>query len=57
MSTVRPPPQNKILMTTSFLTNSFKFLGQLSPFDQNTVVATLVVLKLTCYSFLVKMLL
>lgn len=36
--------------------NSLEFSGKLSPFDQNTVVGPLVVLKFTHHSLLVKML-
>lgn len=48
-------PQNKILMTTPFFTNSFQFSEKLSPFDHNTGVGPVVVLKLTQDSLLVKM--
>lgn len=44
-------------MTIPFLTLSFKFSEESSPFDQNTLVGPLAVFKLTYYSFLVKMLL
>lgn len=49
-------PQSKILVTTPFLTNSLKFLGKLSPCDQNTGAGPLVVFKSTYYSSPVKML-
>lgn len=47
-------PENKTLMTTPFFTNSFKFSEKLSPFDHNTGVGPVVVLKLTQNSLLVK---
>lgn len=48
-------PQNKILMTTPFFTNSSQFSEKLSPFAHNTGVGAAVVLKLTQDSLLVKM--